>query len=388
MKAKLVVVGGNAKATEVNLKLPTIIGRGRDAPLTLALPLVSRQHCEIFEKNGQLVVRDLGSLNGTFINNERITEAVLPNGELLTIGTVTFRAVYDDSAAAKSGAKSPPKTRRIVPDEKTLGQQSASTVDVGMAGAPLPAVKTQIAPSAPASSKTKAKAPSAAPNVPAPAATAKPAKADAPSKSVKGSQVGKTLANQDVTLQVPNSKIASLPAVPPAKKKSWADSAADVEPVDFADADDDFELGEDEDLAAPAALPPATEFTMQITKPAGFSRRKPDDEDDFDVEEMDFSGTKSKPALPAAIAKSSPPAPDAGDLTTNFDPKILAADDKARKAAKEEAQARAAKTSIPPAKPAAKTPAVKPPVEEPEETPKKGNLSNDEDLEAFFKSLG
>ena len=95
MKAKLVVVGGDAKAAEINLKLPTIIGRGREASLTLPHPLVSRQHCELFESQGHLVVRDLGSLNGTFIANERISEAQLPPGELLTIGTVTFRAVYE-----------------------------------------------------------------------------------------------------------------------------------------------------------------------------------------------------------------------------------------------------------------------------------------------------
>jgi pSer/pThr/pTyr-binding forkhead associated (FHA) protein len=95
MEAKLVVVGGDAKAAEIQLKLPTIIGRGRGASLTLPHPLVSRQHCEIFETNGQLMVRDLGSLNGTFVNNERVTEAGLPSGELLTIGTVTFRAVYE-----------------------------------------------------------------------------------------------------------------------------------------------------------------------------------------------------------------------------------------------------------------------------------------------------
>jgi predicted component of type VI protein secretion system len=95
MNVKLVVVGGDAKAAEIKLRLPTIVGRGRDASLTLPHPLVSRQHCEIFEADGQLVVRDLGSLNGTYINNKRITESVLPPGELLTIGTVTFRAVYE-----------------------------------------------------------------------------------------------------------------------------------------------------------------------------------------------------------------------------------------------------------------------------------------------------
>jgi len=37
----------------------------------------------------------MGSLNGTFVNDERITEAILPPGDLLRLGTVTFRAAYD-----------------------------------------------------------------------------------------------------------------------------------------------------------------------------------------------------------------------------------------------------------------------------------------------------
>jgi hypothetical protein len=99
MHAKLVVVGGDAKAAVIRLKLPAVVGRGRNASLTLPHPLVSRQHCEIVESDGKLLVRDLGSLNGTFVGRERITEAILPPGELLTIGAVTFRAVYDEPAA-------------------------------------------------------------------------------------------------------------------------------------------------------------------------------------------------------------------------------------------------------------------------------------------------
>ncbi len=99
MKAKLIVVGGDAKAAEINLKLPTTIGRGRGVTLTLPHPLVSRKHCEIFAGDGTLLVRDLGSLNGTFVNNQRIEgDAELPSGELLTVGTVTFRAEYDDDS--------------------------------------------------------------------------------------------------------------------------------------------------------------------------------------------------------------------------------------------------------------------------------------------------
>ena len=74
MRAKLVVVGGDTKTREVELRLPAILGRGREATLTLPHPLVSRQHCEIMETEGALVVRDLGSLNGTFVANERIEQ--------------------------------------------------------------------------------------------------------------------------------------------------------------------------------------------------------------------------------------------------------------------------------------------------------------------------
>ncbi len=95
LSAKLVVVGGEVKSAEIKLRLPATIGRGRGATIMLPHPLVSRQHCELFETSGRLMVRDLGSLNGTFVNNERISEAPLPPGDLLTVGAVTFRAVYE-----------------------------------------------------------------------------------------------------------------------------------------------------------------------------------------------------------------------------------------------------------------------------------------------------
>jgi len=96
LDVKLLVVGGDAKSAELRLTLPTSIGRSREATLTLPHPLVSRMHCELFERDGRLFVRDLGSLNGTFVNNERIKMemAILPE-QLLTVGNVTFRAVYE-----------------------------------------------------------------------------------------------------------------------------------------------------------------------------------------------------------------------------------------------------------------------------------------------------
>lgn len=108
LEAKLVVVGGDAKAGEFNLTLPTVIGRGKEAGLTIPHALVSRAHTKIFERNGRLVAKDLGSLNGTFVNNTKIEgEQILEPSQLLTLGNVTFRAVYeigDEEPAMDAGS--------------------------------------------------------------------------------------------------------------------------------------------------------------------------------------------------------------------------------------------------------------------------------------------
>jgi hypothetical protein len=97
----LKVVGGEVDSAETPLALPAIIGRGHDVTVNLTHPLVSRRHCELCEVDGQLRVRDLGSLNGTFIGSERVVEAILRPGELLTVGTVTFRAVYESTVVSQ-----------------------------------------------------------------------------------------------------------------------------------------------------------------------------------------------------------------------------------------------------------------------------------------------
>ncbi len=95
MEAKLVVVHGAARPSEFRLKLPTIIGRSRNVDVPVGHPLVSRQHCELYEEGETLMIRDLGSLNGTFVGDERIAEeTALKPGALFTVGPLTFKAVY------------------------------------------------------------------------------------------------------------------------------------------------------------------------------------------------------------------------------------------------------------------------------------------------------
>ena len=107
MNAKLVVIGGEVQSRQYDLSLPTVIGRSRSTDLRLGHPLVSRQHCEVFEADGLLMVRDLGSLNGTYVGETRIAEQAMPvkPGELLTVGPVTFRAEYL-TAAERRGKSS------------------------------------------------------------------------------------------------------------------------------------------------------------------------------------------------------------------------------------------------------------------------------------------
>lgn len=108
MEAKLVVVSGAARPSEFKLKLPTIIGRSRSVDLPVGHPLVSRQHCELFVEGEVLKIRDLGSLNGTYVNDERIAEdTVLAPGATFTVGPLTFQAVYSSPAAAVAEQEEP-----------------------------------------------------------------------------------------------------------------------------------------------------------------------------------------------------------------------------------------------------------------------------------------
>ena len=141
LSVKLVVVGGDAKSKEVQLKLPTVIGRGREGvSLTLPHKLVSRKHTELFENDGTLFVRDLGSLNGTYVNSQRINEPrpLHPN-ELLTLGNVTFRAIYENEPLPTNAMTDPDnvldgdtaETRQDSDTDKSLPDIGAAALESG-----------------------------------------------------------------------------------------------------------------------------------------------------------------------------------------------------------------------------------------------------------------
>lgn len=78
------------------------IGRKPGNDLVLADEKTSGVHCEIAPEGDRLVLKDLGSTNGTFLDGKRVTEMVLTPGDVVTVGRlrVKFRSEGDEAAAA------------------------------------------------------------------------------------------------------------------------------------------------------------------------------------------------------------------------------------------------------------------------------------------------
>jgi pSer/pThr/pTyr-binding forkhead associated (FHA) protein len=76
--------------------LPIVIGRSLEATLRVGDRWASRRHCEIIERDGVLVVRDLGSTHGTLLNGQPITESILTPGDKLTVGLTTLLLSSDE----------------------------------------------------------------------------------------------------------------------------------------------------------------------------------------------------------------------------------------------------------------------------------------------------
>jgi EAL domain-containing protein (putative c-di-GMP-specific phosphodiesterase class I) len=75
--------------------LPFVIGRQEGCHLRLTLSEVSRRHAEIYPHQDQLWVRDAGSVNGTFVNRQRIdSPRRLNSGDILHFGSQEFRITY------------------------------------------------------------------------------------------------------------------------------------------------------------------------------------------------------------------------------------------------------------------------------------------------------
>jgi len=83
-----------ARSPTVITRFPVILTRSSRRDVPAAACAVSRFHCEIDQRNGLLVVRNLNSRHGTFVNEARVQRAYLWPGDKLTIGLASFVVRY------------------------------------------------------------------------------------------------------------------------------------------------------------------------------------------------------------------------------------------------------------------------------------------------------
>jgi diguanylate cyclase (GGDEF)-like protein len=89
----LLGVGGehSGKIYDLN-KVDTIIGRSNDCSIPLSVEGISRNHCKVVNSGDIIYVEDLGSKNGTFVNNAKIEGPhTLLKGDVIKLGPVSFK---------------------------------------------------------------------------------------------------------------------------------------------------------------------------------------------------------------------------------------------------------------------------------------------------------
>jgi diguanylate cyclase (GGDEF)-like protein len=91
-EACLVVIYGMELGKKFNLnRAQIIIGRSSKADIQIDQEAVSRNHCKIINTGNAIMLRDMGSTNGTYVNDEMIDEYVLRDGDFIKVGRCIFK---------------------------------------------------------------------------------------------------------------------------------------------------------------------------------------------------------------------------------------------------------------------------------------------------------
>lgn len=161
MGYQLVVVQGRSASQTLKIGAGVMtVGRQQDCQLRIASSQVSRKHCQIFEKKGLLLVKDLGSSNGTLVNGKRIADQrVLEHGDELTVGSVRFRVERQEDTVMMPGNSETPAAPKpadtAITDPIRGADEDLIELEEDMTAAETPGPKSPPRPAA----KAKAAAP-------------------------------------------------------------------------------------------------------------------------------------------------------------------------------------------------------------------------------------
>ncbi len=99
MTATLILVSGEGPGEHPLLAFNTL-GRHPDNSIQVLDRIVSKEHCRItLGPTGQYIIRDVGSLNGTYVNGERVSERILAHSDQIALGNTTFQFSQPPAAA-------------------------------------------------------------------------------------------------------------------------------------------------------------------------------------------------------------------------------------------------------------------------------------------------
>ncbi|WP_101756969.1 FHA domain-containing protein [Oceanicoccus sp. KOV_DT_Chl] len=91
-KADWVLVPDHAKLKQRDFSIdkPVTVGRSKDCEFAIPYKLLSREHAKLSVENGQLLLIDLGSANGCYVNGERVDQAKLKHGDKVAFAKLAF----------------------------------------------------------------------------------------------------------------------------------------------------------------------------------------------------------------------------------------------------------------------------------------------------------
>jgi pSer/pThr/pTyr-binding forkhead associated (FHA) protein len=133
--AKLVLLSAGMAGRSHELTADkTTVGRVEDNTFQIPEPSVSSHHCEIFMRGNDVVVHDLNSTNGTFINGEKISETVLKPGQVLRLGQIEMRLETEGGGGsapvgASTPVSAPVPSQTKKPAEHTMVMQRGVKLD-------------------------------------------------------------------------------------------------------------------------------------------------------------------------------------------------------------------------------------------------------------------
>lgn len=97
-EACLVVIYGMDLGKKFSLEQPSlIIGRAASADIQIDQEAISRNHCRIINTGKAILLRDMGSTNGTFVNDQMVDEYLLRDGDFIKIGRCIFKFLTGDN---------------------------------------------------------------------------------------------------------------------------------------------------------------------------------------------------------------------------------------------------------------------------------------------------